>query len=223
MNSNPRNTIPGHQATLPAKNDHPQLHDAAAIEGMRVALSRLHADHMNASHIEFQSAVVLQCVLHVLMAKGIVTQGELEAIHGQVYSALMTHRQNNYTGPMVTPEDVPVQAADLDCAAHHSKCGAACCSSFHVFLTPEEARSNRYLWDLTVPYRLLADDDGTCVYFDRESLGCSIWQERPKACRNFDCRSDGRVWHDYPNRVVSLEIMERKAKLAAAAQKQQAR
>lgn len=215
MTSEPRRVKPDIDPLLPPKNDHPQLHYAGAREAVQVALSRLHGDHMNGSQMEFQSAVIVQSVLHVLMAKGLVTSGELEAVHGQIYQALLEFRQKQYSGPMVTPEDIPPRAVDLDCAAHHASCGAACCSAFDVFLTPDEARSNRYLWDLTVPYRLLADSDGTCVYFDRDGLGCSIWEHRPKACRNFDCRTDGRVWSDYPKRTVSLEIMERRAALAA--------
>ncbi|MFO0746007.1 MAG: YkgJ family cysteine cluster protein [Myxococcota bacterium] len=218
MTSEPRKTIPDFEPTLPPKNDHPQLHYEGARDALRVALSRLHGDQLNATQMEFQSAVVMQSILHVLMAKGLVTSGELDQVHGQIYQALLGFRQGRYTGPMVTPDDVPERQVDLDCSAHHAICGAACCSTFDVFLTPEEARSNRYLWDLTVPYRLLHDHEGTCVYFDRDSLGCSIWQHRPKACRNFDCRTDGRVWHDYAQRTVSLETMERRAALAARRQ-----
>lgn len=32
--------------------------------------------------------------------------------------------------------------------------------------------------------------DGLCVYFDRESGRCEIWDERPTICREYDCNYD---------------------------------
>ena len=32
--------------------------------------------------------------------------------------------------------------------------------------------------------------DGLCVYFDREALGCTIWDRRPSVCREYDCNGD---------------------------------
>jgi Fe-S-cluster containining protein len=33
-------------------------------------------------------------------------------------------------------------------------------------------------------------DDGLCVYYDRETHGCGIWEERPSLCREYDCNRD---------------------------------
>jgi len=32
--------------------------------------------------------------------------------------------------------------------------------------------------------------DGLCVYFERESGRCSVWEQRPRTCREYECNSD---------------------------------
>lgn len=202
---------------LPPKNDHPQLHDPAAADATRLALARLGADLSTTQNNELEQSIIVQCMLQVLMQKGFIRPTELDAVYGQMRDHMVELRQRQYQGPIVIPEDIAIDPAlDLDCKAHHDACGAACCTTFHVFLTPDEARSGRYLWDLRAPYKLLADEWGTCVYFDRDTLGCGIWQERPKACRSFDCRQETRVWQDYPQRVLRTDVLEQRARAAAA-------
>ncbi|MFO0748273.1 MAG: YkgJ family cysteine cluster protein [Myxococcota bacterium] len=199
------------------KNDHPQSHFEGLRDALRPAFNRVHADLARTQQVELEQAAIVQAMLQILMAKGIVTGPELDMLYPQMHHTLAVARAQQSLGPKLSPAGLdPREPTDLDCASHHATCGAACCSSFNVFLTPEEASSGRYVWDFTTPYRLLVDGDGTCVYFDRERLGCSIWHDRPTSCRTFDCRDDGRVWDDYPARRLSLQSMEAKARLAAA-------
>jgi len=201
---------------LPPKNDHAQLHPPASADATRVALARVAADLSVTQNNELEQTIIVQCMLQVLIQKGFIRPAELDAVYGQIREHLVAIRQQQLQGPIVIPDDIVIDAAlDLDCKAHYAACGAACCTSFHVFLTPEEARSGRYVWDLRAPYKLLTDDHGTCVYFDHDTLGCSIWSERPKACRSFDCRKEPRVWQDYPARIVRTEILEARARRAA--------
>lgn len=211
--------------TLPyrAFNDNPQLHLEGLIPRMLTALNSMHHDMSRHHRVEFDQAVIVQCLLQVLLAKGVVTKEELDVNYPQMAAGLEVVRAKQITGPhQATPPPDAVDPVDLDCSAHHATCNAACCTSFNVFLTAEEAASNKYLWDIAMPYRLLVDDDGTCVYFDRDNFKCSIWKDRPASCRHFDCRSDGRIWEDYPQRTLSAMMMDSKARQAAARQRERA-
>jgi hypothetical protein len=209
--------LPRVDCPLPAVNRHPQETFDGLREALRPALHGIHADQARGLQVEFEQAVIVQAVLQVLMSKGLVTRAELDAVYPAMHQMMVELRSKQLTGPRLFPGlGTMAEPSDLDCSSHHDVCGAACCSSFNVLLTPEEAASNRYLWDVAHPYRLLTDDDGTCVYFDRDGRRCGIWQDRPSACRAFDCRTDDRVWRDYPNRGLSEAAMAAKARLAAA-------
>ena len=122
-------------------------------------------------------------------------------------------------GPRMTqPLEGYPEPAGLDCEAHHAECEAACCTSFSVVLTPEEAASGKYMWDVAFPYRLLTNEAGTCVYFDADRRRCTIWADRPIVCRAYDCRSDERIWSNHATRTLSTTAMEAKARAAAARQ-----
>lgn len=213
--------LPKLPAPYPAKNPNIQEGLEGALRALRPALYQVHADHARGMQVEFEQAVIVQCVLRVLMLKGFITSQELDEIYPSMHQMMLELREKQLTGPRLSdPADPTLDPKDLDCSAHHPTCGAACCSSFSVLLTTDEVRSGKYLWDLAYPYRLLVDSDGTCVYFDRDKLGCSIWQDRPTACRVFDCRTDGRIWDEYPSRRLSVDAMAAKARLAAARTRQ---
>ncbi len=81
-------------------------------------------------------------------------------------------------------------------------CGSctACCKLLSPHLTPEEVSSGKYPISLTMPsIEILAIDptvgpvvtmfknkDGGCTMFIDNK--CSIYKDRPLACRQFDCR-----------------------------------
>jgi Putative zinc- or iron-chelating domain len=67
----------------------------------------------------------------------------------------------------------------------HAGC-SACCRGPFVQLTPDEAQRfpaveiDGGLW-------LAKKGDGSCVYLDAKGR-CSIYADRPRSCRRFDCR-----------------------------------
>ncbi|MDI6861659.1 MAG: YkgJ family cysteine cluster protein [Caldisericia bacterium] len=76
-------------------------------------------------------------------------------------------------------------------------CDAPCCKENFVPLTLEEAKSGRYeavflsIFDFNTKkveegYFLKRKKDGSCVYLNEVNL-CTIWRERPKACRIYIC------------------------------------
>lgn len=211
----PKLTVP-----YPAHNQNSQLHFEGFLPRILAGMSSFHADMVRHHQVEFEQAVIVQCLLQVLMTKGYVNKEELDAVFPNMARAVEEVRAKQITGPRSAslPADTP-EPTDLDCSAHHADCHAACCTSFNVFLTSEEAASNKYHWDVALPYRLLVDERGTCVYFDAESLKCTIWHDRPLSCRKFDCRTDGRIWEDYGKRQLSEMMMNSKARIAAARQR----
>ena len=67
-------------------------------------------------------------------------------------------------------------------------CSACCCSpKLFAVLTPDEV--GRYAKAITCGngnWMLRKDDDGRCAYL--VNLKCSIYSDRPSACRAYDCR-----------------------------------
>ena len=83
-------------------------------------------------------------------------------------------------------------------------CGAICCASYHTIkLTETEAKSGKFLYKKASPncncdlcnimreqgikHTLLRQPDGSCIYLDG-TRKCSIYEDRPEACRNYTCK-----------------------------------
>lgn len=74
-------------------------------------------------------------------------------------------------------------------------CGSCnqCCISLSPNLTPEEFESGKYVYTLLtsgnpgVPIIGVPKTEKGCFYFNGEQ--CTIYNDRPIACRQFDCRA----------------------------------
>ena len=68
-----------------------------------------------------------------------------------------------------------------------------CCERLSPFLTPEEFASGKYLYtfinagDTEKPAIAIPRTAQGCVYLSHEKK-CTIYEIRPRACRQFDCR-----------------------------------
>lgn len=76
-------------------------------------------------------------------------------------------------------------------------CNAPCCKENFVPLTDKEVKSKKYdvvyesIFNLetkkiTAGYYLRRKKDGSCIYLNKFDL-CTIWRERPLACRIYVC------------------------------------
>jgi len=67
-------------------------------------------------------------------------------------------------------------------------CRAYCCHiPFH--LTDEEVNAHIVRWHPDFPYHILqVGPDLRCFHLDPDTLRCTIYDDRPAACRAFDCR-----------------------------------
>lgn len=73
-------------------------------------------------------------------------------------------------------------------------CGSCtqCCEKLSPYLTPEEFLSGKYIYSListddpSIPVIAIPRNEKGCLYFVDNK--CSIYNDRPKSCRQFDCR-----------------------------------
>ena len=95
-----------------------------------------------------------------------------------------------------------------ECETMRRVCRALCCREWDVGISAEEHASGRYdaevicvLTEKACPtpslpcidrrYRLGRRDDASCVYLEDDR--CRIYDERPRVCRDFSCRSGWRL------------------------------
>ena len=82
----------------------------------------------------------------------------------------------------VASEIEPVIEAEVTCA----NCQACCCR-LEVMLITDTGVPERYIeedsWGCRVMARL---DDGWCVALNRDTMLCSIYENRPLICREFE-------------------------------------
>jgi hypothetical protein len=93
--------------------------------------------------------------------------------------------------------DEPANAPDaqVPCTRHLQQCGAHCCSLMFA-LTQAEVAQGAVQYNPQRPYFIARDADGLCPHLDRETLACSVWDQRPLRCRRYDCRDDRDIWPD---------------------------
>jgi len=82
-----------------------------------------------------------------------------------------------------------VPQSNVECGTCHQ-----CCIKLSPNLTPEEFESGKYVYTLlttpnqNLPQIAVPKTSKGCFYFDGEV--CTIYNDRPVACRQFDCREN---------------------------------
>ncbi len=93
-----------------------------------------------------------------------------------------------------------LESPDIDCAARIPLCRARCCS-FGVLLSEQDVRERVVPFVIDRPYELPRDPvTRRCACMD-DVGACTIYAQRPGACRTYDCREDRRVWIDFEARI----------------------
>jgi len=93
-----------------------------------------------------------------------------------------------------------VTSPDIDCAARIPLCGARCCT-FDVTLAAQDVAERVVPFAIDQPYMLPRDPETRrCVCMDDQGA-CTVYEQRPGACRAYDCRGDARVWLDFDARI----------------------
>lgn len=90
--------------------------------------------------------------------------------------------------------DIKAVAIERDEPISDVPCGECvqCCIKLSPILTPDEFMSGKYVYSLltsadpSTPTIAIPRTEKGCFYFDGNH--CTIYDSRPKACRQFDCR-----------------------------------
>jgi hypothetical protein len=129
----------------------------------------------------------------------LILRGQLPASFRRLAAKIQAQGGTKIRLSLVT-DKYEVVSPDIDCASRIHLCGARCCS-FEVALSPQDIREKVVPFELDRPYMLPRDaETKRCACMDDKGA-CTIYEQRPAACRTFDCRGDARVWIDYEARI----------------------
>ncbi|MEA2704352.1 MAG: hypothetical protein QOJ69_2384 [Actinomycetota bacterium] len=197
------------------------MHDIDELErqvqrGSMFTLAVLHRGSQRIGRAE----ALLGGMLGVLSAKGLVTEEEIDAalnaddgdgdgpeepVDGgaPVNPAIGWPTIALRTDP---PEPAEATAGEptVDCAARMPVCQAVCCR-LRFMLSAEEVDARAVKWDIGHPYVIRHDAGGMCVHNEAATNGCSVYADRPRVCRQYDCTHDGRIWKDFDGMVLNDE------------------
>ena len=104
--------------------------------------------------------------------------------------------------------DAPVVPAEaIDCEARLPYCKAVCCR-LRFALTVEEIENGPVKWELGRPYFNRHGPHGYCHCIDEETLGCTVYEQRPMPCRQYSCAGDPRIWKDFEAMEINQEWID---------------
>lgn len=98
----------------------------------------------------------------------------------------------------------PVEEKIVDCTGCHE-----CCRFFNIPLSPYETTWIEHE-DTDGMIHIKKKPDGTCIYLKEGK--CSIYNKRPIACREYDCRNDYRIMHSDHDERERKNILEEDGK-----------
>ena len=104
-------------------------------------------------------------------------------------------------------EDETAETVVFDEMGSRELCKSICCS-FIFALTKKDVEKGIVKWNPKRPYFIARDEDGFCPHLDREKLICTIWEDRPERCRNYDCRKDQNVWLNWEKKILNKDVFE---------------
>jgi Fe-S-cluster containining protein len=140
----------------------------------------------------------LEHLVEVLVGKSILAEGHKRHLDRVGQAARQDLRSTVRLRVFV--DKYRVSGGDIDCEARLHLCHARCCAlSFE--LSTQDLDEGVVRWEVDEPYLIRHERDGYCTHIDRTRLGCTIYAQRPAACRGFDCRHDPRVWIDFDQRI----------------------
>lgn len=164
----------------------------------------------NANTAELHQAyATIQALGELLIERGILQREEVESRQREVADQL---RQRYLDQGMATAmQEFGVskyqfqKEGHVDCENRVHVCKAICCK-LPLALSREDVQEGVVQWELGQPYMIAHASDGYCVHMNRETCGCTIYEQRPIPCRGYDCRDDTRIWIDFENMVVNPRI-----------------
>ena len=160
----------------------------------------------------FEASAHLYALIELLVAKGVIGADELDERKEAVKERLNASFKEADIGVRVRREEVDKYAIScqikIDCDSRIHLCRAACCSMAYP-LTMQDIKEG-IRWSPGRPFLNARGQDGYCVHWEHADCRCSIYENRPAVCREYDCRQDKRIWLDFEKMVINPELPGRK-------------
>ena len=177
------------------------------VEGLRYVHYQLGAN--TGKVLEVSS--FLYALTELLIEKGIITEEELNERKIAVAERLVKKFKELGMGAVFQEKEQDKYGFDevqIDCESRRQLCKAACCKMSFA-LSRQDIEEGIVKWELGHPYMIAKKEDGYCVHLEKTTYTCKIRKNRPvPPCRAFDCRNDKRIWLDFENMIINLELPE---------------
>jgi Fe-S-cluster containining protein len=151
-------------------------------------------------------------MVDVLEERGVVIDGDLAEVRTALQETPDRPEDDMDTRaklpwPAVAVRVDPSEAANpepVDCSARLPVCHAVCCR-LKFALSQEEIERGEVKWDIGHPYVIRQDSSGYCCHNDGATRSCTIYNSRPRLCREYSCRYDKRIWADFDAMALNVE------------------
>ncbi|MFC2005107.1 YkgJ family cysteine cluster protein [Chloroflexota bacterium] len=153
----------------------------------------------------YEASADLYSLVELLVAKGIISTNELEQHKEEVKKRLDDNFKEAGIGVRVRRSDTDKEslspAVNVDCEKRMHICKAACCTLAYPLSVQDINQGIR--WCLARPFMNAREADGYCMHLERDTLRCSIYEQRPLVCRQYSCHNDHRIWLDFDKMVIN--------------------
>ena len=96
----------------------------------------------------------------------------------------------------VDSENPAVENNTVNCAERIHICKAVCCK-LHFALSANEIELAKVKWELGKPYFNKKNSAGYCTHLHSKKLCCTVYEERPRICKQYSCKNDKRIWKNF--------------------------
>jgi hypothetical protein len=136
-------------------------------------------------------------LIRILAGKGLLNEGH-QRLLAKVREKARAERPKVRLRLFVDKYQQP--NSPIDCEKRIHLCHGRCCA-FTVELSMQDLDERALLWEVEAPYLLRHEADGYCSHMDRGKRSCGVYHNRPASCREYDCRTDQRVWLDFEKMI----------------------
>jgi hypothetical protein len=166
----------------------------------------VHVLNMQVKHDLFETSTHLAALVEELVASGRVDTVALAERRERIKQrelprqAAQAHVQVAEVFDKYAMQNLP----QIDCAELIPICKGRCCKLYFC-LSFQDLDEAVVEWDHALPYYIKKRPDHYCTHSHPETRGCTIYAQRPAACRSYDCRNDKRIWLDFEQRIPAPE------------------
>ena len=180
-----------------------QLATEEILEGFLYSYRQLDSNALKV----YEASAELYSLIKLLVAKGIIGADELEQYKQEVRKRLDDSFKEADIGVRVRRDtESKMEEVRVDCEKRMHICKAACCTLTYPLSIQDVNQGIR--WSLARPFMNAREADGYCIHLQRDTLKCSIYEQRPAICREYSCRNDRRIWLDFDKMIINPNPFE---------------